>query len=65
MLLQLDEESYSGGTMGGNHPIAWCHTYAGGRSWYTGLGHTSESYAEPLFQQHLLGGLRWAAGHDQ
>jgi type 1 glutamine amidotransferase len=64
VLLRLDEGSYSGGTMGDNHPIAWCHTYTGGRSWYTGLGHTSESYADPLFQQHLLGGIRWAAGHS-
>lgn len=64
VLLRLDEASYSGGTMGANHPIAWCQGYHGGRAWYTGLGHTSESYAEPLFQQHLLGGIRWAAGLD-
>lgn len=63
VLLRLDEASYSGGSMGGNHPIAWCQRYDGGRAWYTGLGHTSESYAEPLFLQHLLGGIRWAAGH--
>ncbi|GAA1360280.1 ThuA domain-containing protein [Streptomyces beijiangensis] len=62
VLATLDETSYTGGTMKGDHPIAWCHTYQGGRSFYTGLGHTKESYAEDAFRQHLLGGLRYAAG---
>ncbi len=62
VLLRLDESSYTGGAMGDNHPIAWRHAYEGGRSWYTGLGHTVESFTEPLFLQHLLGGILWAAG---
>jgi type 1 glutamine amidotransferase len=61
VLARLDESSYSGGTMG-DHPIAWCHSYAGGRAWYTAGGHTSESYSEPLFLAHLLGGIEYAAG---
>ena len=40
VLASLDESSYTGGTMGGDHPITWCQNYGGGRSWYTGLGHT-------------------------
>lgn len=62
VLLTLDESTYDGGTMGDNHPIAWCREVDGGRSWYTAGGHTKASYQEPLFRQHLLGGLRWAAG---
>ncbi len=62
VLASLDEDSYSGGTMGEDHPIAWCHGYDGGRSWYTGGGHTAESYSEPAFRAHLLGGVRYAAG---
>ncbi|MFG2302658.1 ThuA domain-containing protein [Actinacidiphila glaucinigra] len=62
VLATLDETTYQGGTMKGDHPIAWCQTYQSGRSFYTGLGHTKESYAEPAFRQHLLGGLRYAAG---
>jgi type 1 glutamine amidotransferase len=62
VLLMLDEDSYEGGRMGDHHPIAWYHEYDGGRSWYTALGHTRESYREPLFLQHLLGGIAWAAG---
>ncbi|MEK8173154.1 ThuA domain-containing protein [Streptomyces sp. M19] len=62
VLASLDEGSYSGGTMNGDHPIAWCQEYEGGRAFYTGEGHTKESYAEPAFRQHLLGGLRYATG---
>ncbi len=62
VLMTMDESSYSGGDMG-DHPIAWCHDVdGGGRSWYTALGHTWESYDEPLFRQHLLGGIMTAAG---
>ena len=60
VLASLDETTYSGGVMG-DHPIAWSHAYDGGRAWYTGGGHTRESYAEPLFLQHLLGGIEYAA----
>ena len=48
--------------MADDHPIAWCHEYDGGRAWYTALGHTAESWAEPAFLQHVLGGIRTAAG---
>jgi type 1 glutamine amidotransferase len=62
VLAHLDESSYSGGTMGADHPFAWCQDYSGGRSFYTAGGHTVESYAEPAFRAHLLGGIRYAAG---
>jgi type 1 glutamine amidotransferase len=61
VLMSLDESSYSGGSMG-DHPITWCQNYGGGRSWYTGLGHTDESYADPNFRTMLLGGIKVAAG---
>lgn len=62
VLATLDESSYQGGTMGADHPLAWCQLYDSGRAWYTAGGHTSESYSEPLFLQHLLGGIQFAAG---
>lgn len=62
VLLTLDESSYEGGTMGESHPIAWIHEYDGGRSFYTGLGHTKEGFSKPLFRTHLLEGIEWAAG---
>jgi type 1 glutamine amidotransferase len=64
ILLTVDESSYSGGTMGEEHPLAWYHTVGNGRAWYTAMGHTSATYQEPLFRAHLLGGILWAAGMD-
>ncbi|WP_394974236.1 ThuA domain-containing protein [uncultured Croceitalea sp.] len=58
-VLKLDETSYEGGTNGDNHPIAWYHEYDGGRAYYTGGGHTNESYTEPDFVNHLLGAIEW------
>ena len=64
VLATLDETSYSPGegAMGPDHPIAWSHAYQGGRAWFTGGGHTDESYSEPLFRKHLVGGIRYASG---
>ena len=74
VLMTLDETSYTAGdgAMGADHPIAWYHEFDGGRAWYTALGHRLELYQAsnvPALQesfaqytQHLLGGIRWAAG---
>jgi len=62
VLATLDERTYWGGAHGADHPIAWYHEYAGGRAFYTAMGHTRESYAEPAFRSHLAGAIRWAAG---
>ncbi|MFD4966563.1 ThuA domain-containing protein, partial [Streptomyces sp. NPDC058417] len=62
VLQTLDESTYSGGEMGADHPITWCHRQGNGRSFYTGLGHTAASYSDPAFRQLLLGAVRYAAG---
>jgi cytochrome c len=62
VLVKIDEASYGGGGNGENHPMAWYHAYDGGRAFYTAMGHTEESFAEPLFLAHLLGGVRYAMG---
>ena len=62
ILLKIDETSYKGGEMNGDHPMSWYHAYDGGRAFYTELGHTDESYADPLYLNHLLGGIRYAMG---
>ncbi len=58
----VKEEDYTGGSMGLDHPIAWCHAFDGGRSWYTGLGHEIAIYDKAEFQQQLIRGLRYASG---
>lgn len=60
VLATLDESTYKGGQMGTDHPIAWCHPVGKGRFWYTALGHTGESYSEPEFLKHILGGIAYA-----
>lgn len=60
VLMTLDEGSYDGGDLGCDHPIAWYREFDGGRSWYTGGGHTERSYAEPLFRQHVAAGILWS-----
>lgn len=62
ILMTLDEQSYEGGTMGKFHPIAWFREFDGGRSFYTALGHTEESYDEVYFQKHLIGGIKYVLG---
>lgn len=62
VLMSLDTESFEGSEMGDDHPISWWHEFEGGRAFYTGLGHTKESYEEEPFLKHLLGAICWAAG---
>ena len=64
VIATVDERLYADGTMGDDHPIAWCHARFGGRAWYTGLGHDRSVYADPAFRAHLLRGLRHAAGQS-
>ena len=66
VLANLDEATYTGGGMGGDHPISWCRAYDGGRSWYTGLGpHPGElqrgQLPHPPARRHPVRG----AGHRQ
>ncbi len=64
-IFMLDETSYEGGENGDNHPIAWYHDFDGGRSFYTGMGHTNESYADPLFLDHVYQGILYAMGESK
>lgn len=63
-LITIDENSYKLGDIKpmGHHPMAWYHAYDGGRAFYTELGHTDESYADPLYLKHILGGIKYAMG---
>jgi type 1 glutamine amidotransferase len=61
VLLTVDESTYTGGTMGPDHPVAWCRSVGSGRAFYTALGHTESSWVESNFLQHLEGALRWAS----
>ncbi|MES2274741.1 MAG: ThuA domain-containing protein [Bacteroidota bacterium] len=63
VLIKIDESSYTGGEMNGDHPMAWYHKFEGGKVFYTELGHTKEAYTtDELFLQHLTGGINYALG---
>jgi type 1 glutamine amidotransferase len=44
------------------NPLVWYHDYGGGRVFYSGLGHSSESYGEPYLVTLISGGLKYAVG---
>ena len=62
-LLGLDRHPNSG--QPGDYPIAWCRMEGKGRVFYTALGHRKEMWANPGYQQHLLGGIEWALGREK
>ncbi len=65
VIMTVDESSYEGGTNGDYHPFAWYHEFDGGRAFYTGAGHTDESYSDGQFLKHILGGIEYAIGENQ
>ena len=52
-------KDYPGTTFGDYFPLAWCHEFEGGRSWFTALGHKIEYYMDENFRKHLAGGIVW------
>jgi cytochrome c len=62
VLGSIDDARTGASGMGGDHPITWKRRMDAGRAWYTGMGHTKESFADPVMRGHLQGGIAWAAG---
>jgi cytochrome c len=64
VVLTIDEKSYTGGKNGPKHPMSWYQEFDGGRSFYTAMGHTDETFSEPIFLNHLWAGIQYAAGGE-
>lgn len=62
VLATVDETTYTGGTMGSDHPIIWVQERLIGRVEYTSLGHGPERWQEPAFVEHIASGVRWVTG---
>jgi uncharacterized protein len=69
-ILSIDETSYNPKAewgakkavgMGKLHPMSWYHTFDGGRSFYTALGHMPAMFSNPVFLNHINAGIYWAA----
>jgi uncharacterized protein len=62
MLLSLDRHPADGlpeSGQPGDLPLAWARIYGQGRVFYTALGHREDVWESSLYQQHILGGIRW------
>jgi type 1 glutamine amidotransferase len=71
VLLSLDNASFGSPNMGklpapenSDHPVSWTRTYGQGRVFATILGHFRDTWQRPEFVQHLLTGMRMAAGRQ-
>jgi type 1 glutamine amidotransferase len=62
VLATLDEATYTGGTMGADHPIIWVQERLVGRTLFTALGHEPARWQETAFVEHIASGVRWVTG---
>ncbi|MGQ0734381.1 MAG: ThuA domain-containing protein [Acidobacteriota bacterium] len=65
MLLSLDRHPLDGlpeAGQPGDLPLAWAKNHGQGRVFYTALGHREDVWENALYQQHVLGGIRWMLG---
>ncbi len=69
VLALADKKSYNGNfkqdqidDAGHHYPISWCRRVAGGRSWFTAIGHSPEHFKNDDYLNHLRGGITWAGG---
>ena len=46
-------------------PSTWARKEGDGRVWYTAMGHREDIWTNPVFQDILIGGIRWALGEVQ
>ncbi|MCL5271381.1 MAG: ThuA domain-containing protein [bacterium] len=60
-----NKDDYPGKQFGDAMPLAWYHTYDGGREFYTALGHNITQYKNPILVRHILGGILWAMGEAE
>lgn len=63
VLLTLNEASYPAKwpkKMEGDHPISWTNKVGSGRMFYTGMGHTNETFTDKYAMPHIVEGIAWA-----
>ena len=44
------------------YPTTWARKEGNGRVWYTAMGHREDVWTNPIFQEILVGGIKWALG---
>lgn len=68
ILATVDESTYTGGDMGADHPLIWCHEYSSAaqgnqptKVFYTALGHPDDSYTSDAYIAHIIAGIEWVS----
>ena len=62
-LLTLDKEPNK--LYPGDFPIAWSKQVGRGKLFYTSLGHREDVWLNGKYQQHIMGGIKWALGLEE
>jgi uncharacterized protein len=72
ILLSVDTEKSEAANLAKNkmekgkvYEVSWCRLYGKGRVFYTSLGHREDVWENKLYQEHLVGGIRWAMGEGR
>jgi type 1 glutamine amidotransferase len=46
--------------MVGDHPTSWTNVVGKGRMFYTGMGHTDETFTDSNAMPHIMASIEWA-----
>ena len=58
---QADLVLKNAGSFGNYFPAVWYQHFDGGNIWITTLGHSKDSYQDPVYKNHLLQGIKFIA----
>jgi len=59
---QKAEITKNAGTYSEYYPAVWYNNFQGGHAWISTIGHSKETYSDPVYLNHLVQGLRFVAG---
>jgi hypothetical protein len=45
-----------------NYPVTWIHPFGSGKVFYTAMGHRDDVWANPAYQDLIVGGIDYALG---
>ncbi|MCD6023756.1 MAG: glucose/sorbosone dehydrogenase [Fibrobacteria bacterium] len=61
VIATVDETGFLADSYMGDHPMTWCRTFEGARSWMTLVGHDMGAFSNSDFMTHVRNGVLWAA----
>jgi type 1 glutamine amidotransferase/predicted dehydrogenase len=65
ILMVLDSTTFESKSHTQNYPNAWYHDFENGRIFYTAGGHLEKDYEDPMFMEHVFGGITYAIGKNK